>query len=116
MSIGPNQKKWLDALRSGEYEQGTGALCDNNKYCCLGVGCEVLEVPKVLDRGFASYDGEEATAPPAVVVGLSLLNDRGASFEGGDSLVRLNDEVGKTLVEIADIVESNPTAYFKDAR
>lgn len=32
----------VDALRSGEYAQCTGALRrGNDTYCCLGVGCEV---------------------------------------------------------------------------
>lgn len=30
--------KWLTALRSGEYRQGTGELCKKDgAYCCLGV-------------------------------------------------------------------------------
>lgn len=42
---------WLDALRSGEYEQGEGKLCrpahsamnrsDKDKFCCLGVLTDV---------------------------------------------------------------------------
>lgn len=33
---------WVEALRSGKYEQGRGVLCSsNNKYCCLGVLTEV---------------------------------------------------------------------------
>ncbi len=39
------KQKWIDALRSGDYEQGKGLLCritpDGAKYCCLGVLCEV---------------------------------------------------------------------------
>jgi hypothetical protein len=31
------KQKWLDALRSGEYKQATGALKNGNGYCCLGV-------------------------------------------------------------------------------
>lgn len=31
----------VDALRSGEYRQGTGALQRGGKFCCLGVACEV---------------------------------------------------------------------------
>lgn len=33
------KKKWIEALRSGEYRQGRGMLCslDHHKYCCLGV-------------------------------------------------------------------------------
>lgn len=30
-------EKWVEALRSGKYQQGTGNLCLDNKYCCLGV-------------------------------------------------------------------------------
>lgn len=33
---------WVEALRSGEFEQGVGKLKDGDgKYCCLGVACEV---------------------------------------------------------------------------
>lgn len=35
------KKKWVKALRSGEYEQGRGHLCRDGKYCCLGVLCVV---------------------------------------------------------------------------
>lgn len=32
----------VDALRSGEYEQGTGVLrTQDDTYCCVGVGCDV---------------------------------------------------------------------------
>jgi len=34
--------KWVEALRSGKYEQGRGALLNDGKYCCLGVLCEVV--------------------------------------------------------------------------
>ena len=33
---------WVNALRSGKYEQGRNVLCSlDNKYCCLGVLCEL---------------------------------------------------------------------------
>ena len=31
------KRAWVKALRSGEYEQGCGALYEGGKYCCLGV-------------------------------------------------------------------------------
>lgn len=31
----------VDALESGEYEQGQNRLQQNGKFCCLGVACEV---------------------------------------------------------------------------
>lgn len=33
--------RWVDALRSGKYEQTTGVLQDSKGYCCLGVACKV---------------------------------------------------------------------------
>jgi hypothetical protein len=43
-----NVKKWIAALRSGEYTQGTGALHKQadedgkpDTFCCLGVACDV---------------------------------------------------------------------------
>ena len=34
-------KVWCEALRSGSYPKGKGALLDDGKYCCLGVLCEL---------------------------------------------------------------------------
>lgn len=35
-------EKWLEALRSGKYKQGTGGLKNvGNEYCCLGVYAEL---------------------------------------------------------------------------
>lgn len=31
------KERWVRALRSGEYQQGTGQLRKEDKYCCLGV-------------------------------------------------------------------------------
>jgi len=51
------KEKWIAALRSGNYEQGQGALrradVTGDKYCCLGVLCEI-----VLDEGI-EYDNSE---------------------------------------------------------
>ena len=43
--LGPMQKKWVDALKSGKYKQTTKRLTlqRNNelKHCCLGVVCDI---------------------------------------------------------------------------
>ena len=36
------KKKWLKALRSGEFDQTKGSLADEDGYCCLGVLCEIV--------------------------------------------------------------------------
>ena len=36
------KKKWLTALKSGNYKQGTGKLRRrDNSFCCLGVLCDI---------------------------------------------------------------------------
>lgn len=38
------KKKWLKALRSGEYQQGTNYLrTDQDEFCCLGVLCDIKD-------------------------------------------------------------------------
>lgn len=46
----PIKEKWLKALRSGEYKQGTGQLCEEPydedgqyAFCCLGVLTNITE-------------------------------------------------------------------------
>ena len=50
------KKEWVAALRSGEFIQGKNALCVDNKYCCLGVACELLHrkglTPKKVTENF----------------------------------------------------------------
>src|SRR5689334_12189419 len=41
---------WCAALRSGKYEQGTGRLCKDGKFCCLGVLGDLL-----VQRGLAKW-------------------------------------------------------------
>ncbi len=35
------KQKWIEALRSGKYEQGKEQLRVGNTYCCLGVLCDL---------------------------------------------------------------------------
>lgn len=114
--IGPNQKKWLDALRSGQYEQGKSWLCRNGKYCCLGVACEVFELPKEIVGDRVKYAGSTGPAPCQVVDALGLHSDTGWTVDGGDSVVTLNDRARKTFAEIADILEANADSYFVGPR
>lgn len=72
--INPEIKaEWLDALRDGSREQGTGALNDNGKMCCLGVLSDVAAEKGVckkstsaFDDGTISYDGDTFYLPATV--------------------------------------------------
>lgn len=115
-----NIRKWVDALRSGDYQQGQGALHnivseDEHYYCCLGVACDLSGVPvndtiKNNVLGVLVRYGEQAQiwcAPDEVLDWLGfdanvVLFD---VYEGEYSLIELNDECKYTFNQIADIIE-----------
>lgn len=54
------QRAWIDALRSGKYEQGQGFLKDkHDRYCCLGILCELAGVIPKLAPEARSYAWHE---------------------------------------------------------
>lgn len=110
-------RAWVEALRSGEYEQGKGYLRvtdedGQDKFCCLGVLCEVAGLRPVdieVDAGGATVhfypdDGFPAQGEPPYSV------KRRAGLDGGHSgevttLVSMNDADGASFDEIADHIE-----------
>lgn len=107
-----NQLKWLKALRSGKYKQGTERLkTSKGGYCCLGVACAELYG----DRARGKWFNEGEIAPDKLVEDLSLHNrDARIYTKHGKmgSLTRANDS-GATFEEIADFIEQNPEAVFR---
>lgn len=87
-------KKWVAALRSGKYKQGTGQLLKTSTngleyHCCLGVLCELVAVKDdywkydvVLPGAIATRVGMRTTSGelPGPQRGLSGRNDSGATF------------------------------------
>lgn len=80
------KKKWVKALLSGNYEQGTGALHPNGgTHCCLGVAQKALSL-KVEHHGMLSNDSADGRAQPVflpmkVQNELAALNDMKVPFE-----------------------------------
>lgn len=105
--------KLVEALRSGKYEQGKGQLKKDNKFCCLGVLCDISKKSE-WDYNSASkateYDDEEGL-PPDNVIKWAGLNSRNGMLSSLDiSLVALNDgniTPPLTFDEIADIIQIN---------
>ena len=112
---------WVEALRSGNYEQGTEYLHQNYKndfaqdqYCCLGVLCEIaletgigleLDVTKYNSR--ILYNGEDQYLPDKVIewAGLEDVADGSGDIRvQNTTLASLNDGA-YTFGEIADIIE-----------
>lgn len=124
-----NAKKWVAALRSGEYEQGKDALQSTAGYCCLGVACAVYE--KEVGPVQKGWDGRfrgKTLYPHKNVLDWLGLRDESGDFRGDyfpglvdddgydpkcDSLAEAND-AGATFSEIADFIESEPEGLFND--
>ena len=105
-------RKWVEALRSGEYKQTQGFLKDEKGYCCLGVLVKIAgDGCRIDDDG----DWEANTILPMSVmdkVGMKSQTGRiydeksSADFISGSTLAMLNDN-GKDFNEIADVIEAN---------
>ena len=117
-----NAKKWVAALRSGKFKQGRSYLQMGDNYCCLGVACVIakesgvyINMERGLDKSGASCWGNDIYELPSQVRDwLNLSTDIGTFRLNTkrSSLVDLNDD-GKTFLEIADIIESEPKGLFK---
>lgn len=53
------KQRWVSALRSGEFEQGTDNLRKGNKFCCLGVLCELAVEDGVIGPPELSWESTE---------------------------------------------------------
>lgn len=109
---------WTQALRSGEFTQGYGALYDSTRggYCCLGVLCELAAkagvVEKVNANGAVFYKGtgidqENCHLPKAVQEWAGLDTPSPIAYhEGMDRpLAGINDAGRANFTIIADLIE-----------
>lgn len=98
--------KWIAALRSGKYKQGTQYLCNGGYYCCLGVACELegLLVDDTTIKGGSrakKFIGTVQSGAPTAAWA------KAHGFPNGmDELIRMND-TGVTFEKIADFIEQN---------
>jgi len=113
--LNKNAGLWIEALRSGEYKQGRGALREWDKFCCLGVACELYQREvgglsiEILEP-FRSYNRLTLTLPEPVKDWLKL-NSTSGSY--GDRSLTVDNDSGRTFEEIADIIESEPLGLFR---
>lgn len=106
--INENARKWVKALRSGKYKQGKECLRNGERFCCLGVACELAKDSGVIKK----YFGTDQFMPEKVREWLGLISDSGECACGTESLATANDN-GITFFEIADLIESEPEGLFE---
>ena len=124
---------WVEALRSGVYEQGRDLLHSedahgDHRYCCLGVLCELarkeIMVHVQMERDSEgitaySYDGRDSMLPESVLLWAGLDRDEPSPYVRSDykpefvdtdsGTVRLEylNDGGKSFDEIAALIEAD---------
>lgn len=106
------KQKWVTALRSGEYKQGTSWLYtylgdDTFEYCCLGVAACVLDIP-IANMNWATLSAiTHPNLTQDIIGAISQLPDDGILQSYQVRLMGMNDGEKKTFPEIADYIEQN---------
>lgn len=96
------KKKWLKALRSGEYKQGKNYLRKGDEFCCIGVLCDITGVHEWEPNGdMFLYGGRRSFVPKDVA---SLVRLRPSA---PNHLMAMNDNDGADFYEIANWIEEH---------
>ena len=100
------KKKWVNALVSGKYKQGTNRLRTGDSYCCLGVLCDIIDssrwdITYINNAEYFTYAGWVGYLPKDTLKLSELIGD------DTHYLTRLNDELGYSFKEIANWIEEN---------
>lgn len=94
-------KRWVAALRSGEYQQCRFFLKKENSFCCLGVACDIYAKETNNNWDDNRMLGNSTCIPDTIssMIGISLYYQT--------KLMSLNDEKNKNFNEIADVIETD---------
>ncbi len=103
--------KWVEALESGKYKQGSNSLFSNGKYCCLGVKAQIDGHEPDRDHGifikdkrylaYLPYEYEQGLEDLGDFIGFQLIiDDREVT-----TLAECNDSIKLSFKDIAFIVK-----------
>lgn len=119
------KQKWIGALRSGKYEQGSEKLRSVSGYCCLGVLCDLYaqehntewefrgnEETNLQPQDYWYFDKESEFLPESVMNWAKLFRNPMLRVEDNDEMFEVNEEVstlndeGYSFSTIADLIEA----------
>lgn len=124
--LGPIQKAWVRALRSGKYKQCTRVLTkvgSNGKsrsHCCLGVLCQLalkkgvkIKTHLQKESHIVVYGRTEYSTLPERIMKWAKVRDKIGSIRNNPiPLTGYNDSHKKSFKQIADIIEENAAKIF----
>lgn len=109
--MNPRVKKlWVEALRSGAYEQGRFYLRSNDdKFCPLGVLCNLhaIEHPEIAagNRVKTLYMGKETSLPPAVEHWAGVSTNTCIVINDLKLAIYAHNDRGTTFAKLAKAIE-----------
>ena len=94
--------RWLEALRSGTYEQGQGCLRSQREtYCPLGILCDIIDQKKWVAIARSYYEHDGRTGRPSK----ETLTEAGLSLDDVALIVQLSDRSKWTFEQVARWIE-----------
>jgi hypothetical protein len=123
------KEAWVNALRSGKYEQGSERLRSVSGYCCLGVLCDIYakehntewkfngnEETNLQPMDYWYYEGESEFLPESVMdwaelktnnpqLRVDVEEDGEDNWNYKEGVSNLNDS-GYTFTTIANLIEA----------
>jgi hypothetical protein len=126
---------WCEALDSGRYQQGREQLRIGDRFCCLGVACDLSGVGEWSTSNFYYVGGNPSHQflPVEIEVALGLENEEGMFLiaelpaalrqelkafgyerQVHASLVGMND-AGVPFPLIAKVIRARPKGLFREA-
>lgn len=117
-----HRRKWVKALRSGEYKQGKNMLRNGDKFCCLGVACNISGVGRWNGSYYVDAGGFSSSTKLTSDVAdwLGLASRHGEYFDSRRNLTNLiakNDGDGGqrplSFKQIANIIEREPEGLIQ---
>jgi hypothetical protein len=105
------KKKWIDALRSGEYKQTRGRLRFDDCYCALGVLADIVVKEQKLDENGLPYywwiDNTFHCKNGIIGYDVSLPYPfrKDTGLEYAELIIHANDINSESFGQIADIIE-----------
>ena len=116
MELGINQKRWVAALRSGEYKQCRNTLCKidkdgNRSYCCLGVANVLFNLNSADLHNLNNTAHKEVFGLGNSIGGTRYFGSIKYKDNVYNCLAQANDS-GLSFDDIANIIEANPELFF----
>ena len=111
------KRRWVEALRSGEYKQGREALKRQGQFCCLGVLCDLhaketnTRWVDYINKDWSSdYLNQDSVLPDQVMEWAGICESDPVITTGestSNSITHYNDGKRYDFIQLSDLIEQH---------